>query len=162
MPAHIRKSPVRFDTPEQEAFLNLWRTYDRLQAIEEAFFDRFGLTAQQYNAMRLLQAARPDLLPTLAVADRLVSRAPDITRLLDKLERRGLVFRERSPRDRRVVHLGITDAGIALLDEIAGPLRACHEKQLGHLSAADLKRLVTLLKAVRQPHEPEDSPWRTE
>src|SRR5205814_1700220 len=85
----------QFDSPEQEAFLNLWRTYDRLRALEEELFGRYELTPQQYNALRLLAAERPGRLRTLDLAARLVSRAPDITRLLDKLERRGLVARDR-------------------------------------------------------------------
>jgi DNA-binding MarR family transcriptional regulator len=149
----------RFDSPEQEAFLSLWRTYDRLRALEDELFARFDLTPQQYNALRLLRAEHPDPVPTLALADRLVSRAPDITRLLDKLEQRGLVSRVRKPGDRRSVLVGVTDPGLALLDEIAGPLRECHARQLGHLPPADLKKLTALLHAARQPHEPEGSVW---
>ena len=93
----------RFDSPEQEAFLNLWRTYDRLRALEDDLFARYDLTPQQYNALRLLRAEHPGTLQTLALADRLVSRAPDITRLLDKLEIRGLVGRDRLADNRRVV-----------------------------------------------------------
>src|SRR4051794_30933198 len=125
---------ARFDSPEQEAFLNLWRTYDRLRALEDDLFERFDLTPQQYNALRLLRAEHPAALPTLALADRLVSRAPDITRLVDKLEARGLVVRERPADNRRVVRVGVTPAGLRLLKEIARPLRDCHARQLGHLS----------------------------
>src|ERR1700712_244809 len=107
----------RFDSPHQEAFLNLWRTYDRLRQIEDELFGRYDLTPQQYNALRLLRAARPARVPTLHVAARLVSKAPDITRLLDKLHARGLVDRERPAENRRVVNVGITEAGISLLDE---------------------------------------------
>src|SRR5437660_7906776 len=96
----------RFDSLEQEVFLNLWRTYDRLRALEDELFARFDLTPQQYNVLRLLRAVHPSTLPTLALADRLVSRAPDITRMLDKLEERGLVVRERPPENRRVVRVG--------------------------------------------------------
>src|SRR5947207_2097929 len=103
-----RPKPARFDSPEQEAFLNLWRTYDRLRALEDTLFAPYDLTPQQYNALRLLRAAHPGTVPTLDLAGRLVSRAPDITRLLDKLEQRGLIRRERLADDRRVVRLGIT------------------------------------------------------
>jgi DNA-binding MarR family transcriptional regulator len=151
---------ARFDSAEQEAFLNLWRTYDRLRAVEDELFAGFDLTAQQYNTLRLLRAARPVPVPTLALADRLVSRAPDITRLLDKLEHRGLVRRDRSPHDRRTVLVRIAEPGLTLLDRIAAPLQKCHERQLGHLSAAELKKLIALLIAARKPHEPDDSPWR--
>src|SRR3954467_13832481 len=156
----LAKAPPRFDSPEQEAFLNLWRTYDRLRAFEDGLFARFDLTPQQYNVLRLLRAAHPDRLPTLALAARLVSRAPDITRMLDKLEERGVVCRERPADNRRVVRVGITDAGQTLLGKIAGPLRACHTRQLGHLAAPDLRTLTDLLRAARAPHESDDSPWR--
>src|SRR5262245_35907948 len=92
----------RFDSPQQEAFLSLWRTYDRLRMLEDELFSQYDLTAQQYNALRLLKAEHPGTLPTLALGSRLVSRAPDITRLVDRLEERGLVARERMPDNRRV------------------------------------------------------------
>ncbi len=86
----------RFDSAEQEAYLNLWRTYDRLRALEDECFAEFGLTAQQYNLLRLLRAARPGAVPTLKLVERLISRAPDVTRMLDKLEAAGLVARART------------------------------------------------------------------
>jgi DNA-binding MarR family transcriptional regulator len=149
----------RFDSPEQEAFLNLWRTYDRLRALEDELFGNFDLTPQQYNALRLLRGEHPGRLATLALAARLVSRAPDITRLLDKLESRGLIERERPAEDRRTVHVGITKAGLDLLRDIDAPLRECHARQLGHLKPADLRTLVTLLRAARAPHEDPAGPW---
>jgi DNA-binding MarR family transcriptional regulator len=158
-PQHRSAPRRRFDSPEQEAFLSLWRTYDRLRTLEDELFAGFDLTPQQYNALRLLKAAHPETVPTLGLAERLVSRAPDITRMLDKLERRGLIRRDRPPHDRRTVLIGITESGLALLDAIAGPLRDCHARQLGHLPPADLQQLIRLLKAAREPHEPEDSPW---
>src|SRR5947209_4422930 len=85
----------RFDSLEQEAFLSLWRTYDRLRALEEELFGRHGLTPQQYNALRLLHGEHPRRIRTLDLAGRLVSRAPDITRMLDKLEQRGVIERDR-------------------------------------------------------------------
>src|ERR1700694_1992261 len=89
-----------FDSLEQEAFLNLWRTYDRLHLAEEELFNRYDLTPQQYHALRLLRSQHPAKLATLALAERLVSRAPDITRLVDKLAARNLVERQR-PLDNR-------------------------------------------------------------
>jgi DNA-binding MarR family transcriptional regulator len=153
-------SVMRFDSPEQEAFLNLWRTYDRLRALEDELFGRFELTPQQYNALRLLRAVHPDTLPTLALAQRLVSRAPDITRLLDRLEQRRLVRRERPPENRRVVRVGVTEVGRDLLCSIAEPLRECHVRQLGHLAPEALRQLVALLHDARAPHEPTDSAWK--
>ncbi|MFO0809781.1 MAG: MarR family transcriptional regulator [Gemmataceae bacterium] len=150
----------RFDSAEQETYLSLWRTFDRLRAVEDEFFAGYELTAQQYNALRLLRAAHPDALPTLTLAERLVSRAPDITRLVDKLEVRGLIRRERLADNRRVVHVGITTRGLALLSEIAEPLRACHQRQLGHLSSSALKQLTRLLHDARIPHESDDSIWK--
>jgi DNA-binding MarR family transcriptional regulator len=143
----------RFDSLEQEVFLNLWRTYDRLRALEEELFSRHDLTPQQYNALRLLRGVYPEPLPTLALASRLISRAPDITRLLDKLEGRGLVVRERPADNRRVVRVGITAAGLALLRDLDAPVRECHARQLGHLSAARLRTLVGLLRQARAPHD---------
>jgi DNA-binding MarR family transcriptional regulator len=150
----------RFDSPQQEAYLNLWRTYDRLRMVEDELFDKYDLTAQQYNALRLLRGHRPEKLPTLALASRLVSHAPDITRLLDKLERRGLIERERLADNRRVVMVGITAEGIALLKELDGPVRECNLKQLGHLTPEQLTTLAELLKLAREPHEPDGAAWK--
>jgi DNA-binding MarR family transcriptional regulator len=155
-----QRNELRFDSLEQEVFLNLWRTYDRLRAHEDALFERFDLTPQQYNVLRLLRAEHPSSQPTLSLADRLVSRAPDITRMLDKLEQRGLIARERPANDRRVVRIAITPSGISLLDTIAEPLRECHRQQLGHLPVGDLQRLALLLRAARLPHEPASSTWK--
>jgi DNA-binding MarR family transcriptional regulator len=155
-PRHSR----RFDSLEQEVFLNLWRTYDRLGMLEEGLFSRYALTPQQYNALRLLRSRHPDPLPTLALAGQLVSRAPDITRLVDKLERRGLVRRDRPAENRRVVRIGVTEAGLKLLDELSESLRECHARQLGHLSQKQLRDLIALLRAARLPHEDGSSSWR--
>lgn len=149
----------RFDSLEQEAFLNLWRTYDRLKAYEDELFARYDLTPQQYNALRILKSEHPRPIRTLDLAARLVSRAPDITRLVDKLEERGVISRDRPVENRRVVRLAITEAGIALLRELLKPIRECHRRQLGHLTAKQLEELVALLRAARQPHEGEASAW---
>lgn len=150
----------RFDSPQQEAFLNLWRTYDRLRMLEDELFSRHDLTAQQYNALRLLRASHPDPLPTLNLAGRLVSRAPDITRLLDKLEQRHLITRHRGSENRRQVNISITREGLALLDRLADEVRECHTRQLGHLKSSELKTLIELLQKSRRPHESEGSDWR--
>ncbi len=155
-----RKKERRFDSPEQEAYLGLWRTFDRLRELEDGLFAAWDITNQQYNVLRLLEAAHPEALATQSVLRRLVSRAPDATRILDKLAERNWIRRERSPDDRRVYRLGITEAGLAVLKEMVGPLRACHERQLGHLAPAKLKELIALLQAARAPHEPDDSPWK--
>src|SRR5579864_7856081 len=125
----MRTAARQFDSLQQEAFLNLWRTYDRLRALEDELFSRYQLTAQQYNALRLLRGSHPEKLPTLVLAARLVSRAPDITRLLDKLEEHGLIERERPPGNRRRVCVGITPAGLGLLCHLDADVRACHSRQ---------------------------------
>ncbi len=156
-PPRARKP--RFDSPEQEAYLNLWRTYDRLRLVEDELFGAHGLTAQQYNLLRILRGRHPERLPTLAVAARLVSRAPDITRMLDRLAERGLVDRERPADNRRVVLVGITAAGLELLRRLDGPVRECGRRQLGHLKPAELTELVRLLRRARAPHEEPGSAW---
>jgi DNA-binding MarR family transcriptional regulator len=148
------KRPTRFDSPQQEAYLN------RLRMLEDELFARHDLTAQQYNVLRLLRAKGPEPLPTLTLARRLVSRAPDITRMLDKLERHGWIVRQRPAENRRQVLVRITPAGIALLDRLEEPVRECHRRQLGHMSGTDLKRLTQLLRAAREPHEEPEGPWR--
>ena len=149
-----------FDSLAQEAFLNLWRTYDRLRALEDALFAQFDLTAQQYNVLRLLRSAHPEALPTLGIAARLITQAPDITRMLDKLEAAALIERERPPGNRRTVLIRITSEGLARLKQIDKPLRECHQQQLGHLAPEQLEQLVSLLQLARAPHEPEDSTWK--
>lgn len=153
-----RKS--RFDSLQQEAYLSLWRTYDRLKSIEDELFTEFDLSAQQYNSLRLLQSVHPATMPTSALGNKLISRAPDMTRLLDRLEERGLVHRERRSENRRVVEIGITPAGNQLLEKMAAKVRDCHHRQLGHLSEKELKQFVELLSVVRSPHEDVDSVWR--
>ncbi len=160
-PAHEQPVPrrQRFDSPQQETFLNLWRTYDRLRLLEDDLFSRYDLTAQQYNALRLLKAAYPKKVATLHLAGRLVSRAPDITRLLDKLQERALIDRERPADNRRVVNVGITEKGLALLQELAEEVRKCHVRQLGHLQPDEMRTLIDLLRKARVPHESPESNW---
>jgi DNA-binding MarR family transcriptional regulator len=152
-------SSRHFDSLQQEVFLNLWRSYDRLRALEEELFGRFDMTPQQYNALRLLRGEHPSTMPTLVLASRLVSRAPDITRLLDKLERRGLVVRDRPADNRRVVRIGITESGLALLADLDEPVSECHIRQLGHLSPEQLNTLSRLLQEARRPHEDYGGNW---
>lgn len=149
----------RFDSLEQEVFLTLWRAYDRLHLVEEEFFQQYDLTPQQYNLLRLMRAEYPNRIPTLSLAQRLVSRAPDITRILDKLEDRGLIERERPEANRRIVLVGITAEGLNLLSQMAGALKECHHRQLGHLSSKELQQLAKLLREVLSAHEGEASPW---
>lgn len=149
----------RFDSLQQEAYLNLWRTYDRLKVIEDELFVRFDLSAQQYNALRLLETVHPATMPTLSLGAKLISRAPDMTRMLDRLEERQLIYRERRPENRRVVEVGIAPAGLLLLEELSGLVREGHKRQLGHLNSSQLKQLIELLQAARNPHEEAGGRW---
>lgn len=150
----------KFDSVQQEAYLAIWRTYDRLRAIEEALFSEWNLSAQQYNVLRILESSNPDKIPTLSLTKRLISRAPDITRMLDRLEQNEWIERERSAEDRRTVLVGITTEGSRILKELQRPLAQCHQKQVGHLSAKELKTLCELLSRTREPHESEDGFWK--
>lgn len=150
---------LRFDSPQQEAFLNLWRTYDCLKALEDELFGQHQISAQQYNALRLLRSRHPDSMPTQSLGRLLISRAPDITRMLDRLERRGLIERVRRSDNRRVVEVFINPAGLKLLNQLAEPVREMHARQLGHLRPAELKKLILLSKQVRAPHEDASCDW---
>ncbi len=152
---------TRFDSLQQEAYLNLWRTYDRLKVVEDELFVKYDLSAQQYNALRLLETVHPGTMPTLALGQRLISRAPDMTRMLDRLEERSLVQRERRPENRRVVEVAIAPAGLQLLEELSSQVREGHKRQLGHMTAHELKQLIELLQAARNPHEEEGSRWHS-
>lgn len=155
-----KTSKKRFDSPAQEVYLSLWRTYDRLRAIEDELFSSLDLTAQQYNVLRLLQAAAPNVVPTLQISGKMISRAPDITRMLDKLQERGLIDRSRSEEDRRAVLIGITAKGMELLAELADKVKKTHVAQVGHLSVEEMRSLCELLARVRDPHEPDGSDWK--
>ena len=153
------KSLRRFDSPEQEAFLNLWRTYDCLKALEDELFGQHQLSAQQYNALRLLRSVHPESMPTLALGRRLISRCPDTTRMLDRLEHRGLVTRGRRSQNRRVVDVQITPQGLELLESMQLEVQQMHQRQLGHLTHTQLTEFTSLLKHIRKPHEDSSCDW---
>ena len=161
-PPHVNTRPPHFDVPQQEAYLNLWRTYDCLKSLEDELFGQYQLSAQQYNALRLLRATAPEPIRTLLLAQRLISRAPDITRLLNRLEQRGLVERERSDSNRRVVEVRITADGLQLLKEMDAQVREMHLRQLGHLDQEELRQLTHLLQRARRPHEDDSCDWLNE
>lgn len=148
-----------FDSSEQQVYLHLWRTYDCLKTIEDQVFSRYSLSAQQYNALRLLQAAFPAPTQTMELGRRLISRMPDTTRMLDRLEKQHLVTRIRLPENRRVVQVLITEHGQQLLREMAAAVCEMHQQQLGHLSDNQQQQLVRLLKAARKPHEDATCDW---
>jgi|GEM_PF-583751 len=153
-PRHTAPSTAAvFDSLEQEAYLQLWRTYDRLREIDDRLFQKYGISPQQYNALRILRSSRSGPLSTSALGARLVSRAPDMTRLLDRLAEQGFVTRQRSDENRRVVSVSITAAGTALVKKLAAEVHRCGREQLGHLDKKTLRTLIGILKQARTPHE---------
>jgi DNA-binding MarR family transcriptional regulator len=139
-----------FDSAEQEAHLNIERT---AAVLSHGFADALkehGITPTQYNVLRILRGAGKDGLCRNEVRDRMVAQVPDVTRLLDRLEDAGLIERERSTEDRRQVGTRITSKGLQLLSELDAPVAEIHRRQLGHLSASQLKTLADLLTLARQ------------
>jgi DNA-binding MarR family transcriptional regulator len=134
---------------EDEAFVTLQRAADALMQDVAAALKPMGLSTAQYNVLRILRGAEPDPLACREIADRMITRDPDITRLLDRLEDRGLVVRSRERADRRVITTRITAKGLHLLKELDGPIGALHKGQLGHLGIESLRSLIDLLEAVR-------------
>jgi DNA-binding MarR family transcriptional regulator len=134
----------------EEAFLNLGRTDALLYDAFEALLRPHGLGMTQYNVLRILRGAGPEGLSRNEIRDRLVSRMPDVTRLLDRMEEAGLVTRVRSTEDRRVVTTRLTRRGTALLKTLDGPVAAEHKRRLGHLTHDQLRTLVGLLTLVRR------------
>jgi DNA-binding MarR family transcriptional regulator len=143
------KQKIPFGSREQEAYLALLRTTDALQSSIEARLKEFGLTGTQYNALRILRGAGSDGLPCSEVGERMITRDPDITRLLDRLQKRGLVERTRDKNDRRVVFGKITAAGLKLLREMDGPIEKYGREMLRHVGQEKLQQLIGLLELVR-------------
>lgn len=143
------KQKVPFTSREQEAALSLMRTADSLQTQIEAFLKNFGLTGTQYNALRILRGAGAEGLPCSEIGERMITHDSDITRLLNRLEDRGLVERTRDKHDRRVIFGKITTAGLKLLREIDGPIEKHGREILRHVGQEKLKQLIELLELVR-------------
>ena len=143
------KQTVPFSSREQEAYLSLLRTSDALQSRVEAKLKDFGLTGTQYNALRILRGAGADGIPCSEIGERMITRDPDVTRLLDRLQKRGLVERSRGKQDRRVIYGRITGAGLKLLREMDAPLEKHGREILRHVSQANLKLLIDLLEQIR-------------
>ena len=144
------KQKIPFASREAEAYLSLLRTADALQTQVEARLKEFGLSGTQYNALRILRGAGPEGLPCREIAERMITRDPDITRLLDRLEDRGFVQRTRSRHDRRVIYGEITAAGLKLLREMDRPLDKFGREMLRHVGQDKLKQLIELLELVRE------------
>lgn len=138
---------------EQEAFVNLVRSYDCLWSEQNKFFQSFDITPQQYNVLKIL-ASRDDTghgVACQAIGEQLLNRVPDITRLLDRLEQAGLIWRERCCTDRRVVRTHLTDAGRKKVQEIGPPLREALKARFGHMTSDEVRELGRLLSKLREP-----------
>ena len=133
--------------------MSLLRTADVVRRRFAELYEPYGLTSQQYNVLRILRGARPEALPTMEIAERMIERAPGITRLLDRLEGKGLVRRRRDPDDRRCVRCTVTDRGLALLAELDGSVDQADEAAVSMLDDDEARRLIRLLDRIRAGHE---------
>jgi DNA-binding MarR family transcriptional regulator len=138
-----------FASLEEEAYLSLERTTAVLRHHLAESLKAYGITGTQLNVLRILRGAQPVGLCRNEIGDRLVAQVPDVTRLLDRMQDAGLVVRERSAEDRRLVRTRITGDGLALLARLDQPLLDLHRQQLGHLSPDELRALIDLLGVVR-------------
>lgn len=137
-----------FSSPESAAYLALMRVASRFDQDMSDVLKPHGITPTQYNVLRILRGASPGGLACGAVLDRLVMRDPDITRLLDRLEKLGYVTRGRDTVDRRVVVSRITEPGLSLLASLDAPVNALHQSQLAWLGPEDLRHLSSILGRI--------------
>jgi DNA-binding MarR family transcriptional regulator len=143
-----------FEGLGQEAHLNLLRTVSALECEFARLLKQHGLSGATYNILRILRGVAEggtlkNGVPMQVVGDRLISRVPDVTRLVDRLERAGLVERVRTPDDRRVVLVAVTTKGLGLLSKLDEPMREIHQRQLSHMSEAELRQLIKLTTKAR-------------
>jgi len=138
-----------FSNLEEEALVSLQRTADQLAGRLSDMLKPHGLSPTQYNALRILRGAGDGGRACSEIAERMINRDPDITRLVDRLERRGLVARSREKRDRRVIITRITLAGLDLLRGLDRPIEEFNRKLLGNLGEPQLRTLIKLLEAAR-------------
>ena len=134
--------------PEEDAFLDLIRTADMLSRSPAQVLKTEDLSATQYNVLRILRGS-PEGLACGEIANRMITRDPDITRLLDRMEKRELISRCRETKDRRMVMARIAPQGLTLLAHLDEPVEAVHRNQLGHLGRQRLRDLAELLQAAR-------------
>jgi DNA-binding MarR family transcriptional regulator len=144
------KQQKPFRSLKEEATLSIWRTAALLEHAFESALKPHRITSTQYNVLRILRGAEPDGLCRNEISARLVREAPDVTRLLDRLEDSKLIARQRGGDDRRFVLTRITRAGLTLLDDVGGRIDQIHHAQLGHLNEAQLRKLISLLAEVRR------------
>ena len=140
---HSRNAPL-----EDRAFVAILRAADALELEAEQLLKSAGLTGAQYNVLRVLRGAEPEGLPCRAIGERLISHDPDITRLLDRMEKRELVSRERQTDDRRVVKTRITRKGLELLKPLDQPVHDLHRQQFRNVPVARLKLFAELLEEL--------------
>ena len=138
----------RTECLEETAFLELCRTTDLLSRRLSMLLKREDLSSNQYNVLRILRGS-PDGLPCGEIGNRMITRDPDITRLLDRLEKRGLISRCRETKDRRMVMARIMPDGLKLLARMDEPVRDAHRAQLGHLGKERLQTMMQLLQSAR-------------
>lgn len=154
MPATLRdelRQNRPFGSLEQEAHLSIQRTATLLEDSFERMLKPRGISAVQFNVLRILRGAEPQALCRNEIRDRLLTRMPDVTRLLDRMEEAGLVSRERSTEDRRQVGTRLTARGRRLVDSLDDAVIAEHHDTLGHLTRDELRTLIDLLARVRSP-----------
>lgn len=144
-----RARPARHQPSlEERIFIALRKLADALGQEAEQLTRTAELTGTQYNVLRILRGAGAEGLPCRGIGDRMITHDPDITRLLDRMEKRGLITRERQKDDRRVVKTRITPHGLALLKPLDQPMRDLHKRQFRHMAAARLRTLCDLLDEV--------------
>ena len=134
---------------EEEASLNIVRTADLLMTGLMAVLKPHGLSATQYNVLRILRGAGAAGVTCKDIGKRMLTPDPDITRLMDRLENRGLLTRDRAKEDRRFVTMRLTPAGLDMVNQLDRPIEQMHRKQMKHMSTARLRQLVGLLEEVR-------------
>lgn len=139
-----------FVSKREEAFLNLQRTAAMQAQSLATLLKEYGVTPTQYNALRILRGAHPGAMSCKEVGERMVTPVPDVTRLVDRLEKRELVERARGNEDRRVVEVSITEGGRALLKRIDQPLARWMDSELASLSDDEIEDLIGLLERVRR------------
>lgn len=144
-----------FASREQEAYLNLLRTHQVLTDAFHVLFREHGLTQSQYNVLRIVRGSGKEGIASQSIAEQMVARDPDMTTLVDRLEKAKLVSRRRSRADRRVIRVCLLAKGRRLLAELDGKVMRLHRAQLGHMSGERLSRLSELLVEARYPSEVE-------
>jgi DNA-binding MarR family transcriptional regulator len=143
--AHRRRTSL---PSEDRAFVALQKAADKLAVQAEQLLKSNGLTGAQYNVLRILRGAEPDGLPCSSIGERMISHDPDMTRLLDRMERRSLITRQRQSDDRRVVKTRITSGGLELLKRLDPPVRDLHKRQFAHMGHTRVKVLADLLDEI--------------